>query len=62
MKFSLYIGTNRYSLSTEDDILKLYPELIRSYFKKPLLNIIRITPKKKLRVTIARLMKAKNKH
>ena len=25
MKFSLYIGTNRYSLSTEDDILKLYP-------------------------------------
>jgi len=26
MKFSLYIGTNRYSLSTEDDILKLYPD------------------------------------
>ena len=25
MKFSLYIGTNRYSLSTEDDILKLSP-------------------------------------
>ena len=25
MKFSLYIGTNKYSLSTEDDILKLSP-------------------------------------
>ena len=26
MKFSLYIGTNKYSLSTEDDILKLSPD------------------------------------
>ena len=26
MKYTLYIGTNRYSLSTEDDILKLSPE------------------------------------
>ena len=25
MKYSLYIGTNKYSLSTEDDILKLSP-------------------------------------
>ena len=26
MKFSLYIGTNKYSLSTEDNILKLSPD------------------------------------
>ena len=26
MKYTLYIGTNRYSLLTEDDILKLSPE------------------------------------
>lgn len=25
MKYTLYIGTNKYSLSTEDDILKLSP-------------------------------------
>lgn len=25
MKYSLYIGTNKYSLSTEDDVLKLAP-------------------------------------
>ena len=25
MKYSLYIGTNKYSLSNEDDILKLFP-------------------------------------
>ena len=25
MKYFLYIGTNKYSLSTEDDILKLSP-------------------------------------
>ena len=26
MKYTLYIGTNKYSLSTEDDIFKLYPD------------------------------------
>lgn len=26
MKFSLYIGSKKYSLSSEDDILKMYPE------------------------------------
>ena len=25
MKYSLYIGTNKYALSTEDDIIKLSP-------------------------------------
>ena len=29
MKFSLYIGTNKYSLSTEDDILKLSPDMFQ---------------------------------
>ena len=26
MKFSLYVGSKKYSLSSEDDILKMYPE------------------------------------
>ena len=29
MKYSLYIGTNKYSLSTEDDILKLSPDMFQ---------------------------------
>ena len=29
MKYSLYIGTNKYSLSTEDDILKLSPDMLQ---------------------------------
>ena len=33
MKYSLYIGTNKYSLSTEDDILKLSPENFESDYK-----------------------------
>lgn len=33
MRFSLYIGTNKYSLSTEDDILKLSPENFESDYK-----------------------------
>ena len=33
MKFSLYIGTNRYSLSTEDDILKLSPGHFECQYK-----------------------------
>ena len=33
MKFSLYIGTNRYSLSTEDDILKLSPSNFECQYK-----------------------------
>ena len=75
MKFSLYIGTNKYSLSTEDDILKLSPDNFECQYKiligsidilksvqlayrKLLINLIKITLKKKLRVTIVRLMKA----
>ena len=33
MKFSLYIGTNKYSLSTEDDILKLSPANFECQYK-----------------------------
>ncbi|WP_338997532.1 hypothetical protein KST01_03680 [Fusobacterium animalis] len=33
MKFSLYIGTNKYSLSTEDDILKLSPGNFECQYK-----------------------------
>ena len=33
MKFSLYIGTNKYSLSTEDDILKLSPDNFECQYK-----------------------------
>ena len=29
MKYSLYIGTNKYALSTEDDILKLSPDMFQ---------------------------------
>ena len=29
MKYSLYIGTNKYSLSTEEDILKLSPDMFQ---------------------------------
>ena len=33
MKFSLYIGTNKYSLSSEDDILKLFPGNFECQYK-----------------------------
>ena len=39
MKFSLYIGTNKYSLSTEDDILKLSPDNFECQYKILIGNI-----------------------
>lgn len=33
MKYSLYIGTNKYSLSTEEDILKLSPDMFQCKHK-----------------------------
>ena len=33
MKYTLYIGTNKYSLSTEDDILKLSPDMFQCKHK-----------------------------
>ena len=33
MKYSLYIGTNKYSLNTEDDILKLSPDMFQCKHK-----------------------------
>ena len=82
MKYTLYIGTNKYSLSTEDDILKLSPvnffecqhkilvgnkDILRSVqvayrklFKKSIDKYNKNNPKKRLKVTIARLMKVKS--
>jgi len=39
MKFSLYIGTNKYSLLTEDDILKLSPDNFECQYKILIGNI-----------------------
>ena len=39
MKFSLYIGTNKYSLSSEDDILKLSPDNFECQYKILIGNI-----------------------
>ncbi|MDD7410076.1 MAG: hypothetical protein SOY60_05090 [Fusobacterium gastrosuis] len=33
MKFSLYVGSKKYSLSAEDDILKMYPEEFNCNYK-----------------------------
>lgn len=33
MKYTLYVGTNKYSLSTEDDILKLSPDMFQCKHK-----------------------------
>lgn len=33
MRFSLYIGSKKYALSTEDDILKMYPEEFNCNYK-----------------------------
>lgn len=33
MKFSLYVGSKKYSLSSEDDILKMYPEEFNCEYK-----------------------------
>ena len=51
MKFSLYIGTNKYSLSTEDDILKLSPSNFQCQHKilignKDILNFIQVAYRK----------------
>ena len=39
MKYTLYIGTNKYSLSTEDDILKLSPDNFECQYKILIGNI-----------------------
>ena len=64
MKFSLYIGTNKYSLSTEDYILKLSPGNFEYQHKilignTDILKSVQVAYKK-LRVTIVRLMKVKS--
>ena len=51
MKYSLYIGTNKYSLSTEEDILKLSPDMFQCKHKilignKDILKSIQMAYKK----------------
>lgn len=51
MKYTLYIGTNKYSLSTEDDILKLSPSNFECNYKilfgnKDILRSVQVAYKK----------------
>ena len=53
MKYTLYIGTNKYSLSTEDDILKLSPGNFECNHKilignKDILKSVQVAYKKKI--------------
>jgi len=62
MKFSLYIGTNRYSLSTEDDILKLSPGNFECQYKilignKDILRCTQIAYKKLFQKAIVKYNK-----
>jgi hypothetical protein len=62
MKFSLYIGTNKYSLSTEDDILKLSPANFECQYKilignKDVLRCTQIAYKKLFQKSIEKFNK-----
>ena len=66
MKFSLYIGTNRYSLSTEDDILKLSPGNFECQYKilignKDILRCTQIAYKKLFQKAIVKYNKNNHK-
>ena len=57
MKFSLYIGTNKYSLSSEDDILKLSPSNFECQHKiltgnKDILRSVQVAYRKLLKKSI----------
>ena len=49
MKYTLYIGTNKYSLSTEDDILKSIQLAYRKLFKKSIDKFNKNNPKKEIK-------------
>jgi len=62
MKFSLYIGTNRYSLSTEDDILKLSPSNFECQHKiltgnKDIMKSVQVAYKKLFKKSIEKYNK-----
>ena len=64
MKFSLYIGTNKYSLSTEDDILKLSPGNFECQYRilfgnKDILRSVQVAYKKLFQKAIEKYNKNK---
>ena len=66
MKFSLYIGTNKYSLSTEDDILKLSPSNFECNYKilfgnKDILRSVQVAYRKLFKKSIDKYNKNNSK-
>ena len=66
MKYTLYIGTNRYSLSTEDDILKLSPSNFECNYKilfgnKDILRSIQVAYRKLFKKSIDKYNKNNSK-
>ncbi|ERT42619.1 hypothetical protein [Fusobacterium nucleatum] len=66
MKFSLYIGTNKYSLSTEDDILKLSPGNFECQYRilfgnKDILRSVQVAYKKLFQKAIEKYNKNNSK-
>ena len=66
MKYSLYIGTNKYSLSTEEDILKLSPDMFQCKHKilignKDILKSTQMAYKKLFQKSIDKYNKISNR-
>ena len=66
MKYTLYIGTNRYSLSTEDDILKLSPDNFECNYKilfgnKDILRSVQVAYRKLFKKSIDKYNKNNSK-
>ena len=66
MKYTLYIGTNRYSLSTEDDILKLSPSNFECNYKilfgnKDILRSVQVAYRKLFKKSIDKYNKNNSK-
>ena len=62
MKYTLYIGTNKYSLSSEDDILKLSPDNFECQHKilvgnKDILRSVQVAYKKLFKKSIEKYNK-----
>ena len=66
MKYTLYIGTNKYSLSTEDDILKLSPSNFECNYKilfgnKDILRSVQVAYRKLFKKSIDKYNKNNSK-
>lgn len=66
MKYSLYVGSKKYSLSTEDEILKMYPEEFNCEYKilagsKNILEDIQLAYKKLFQKSIEKYNKNSKK-